>query len=294
MNKTKFFIIILSFIISFVVLDYVVAKVLEYGLYRYYGLGTSGEIALVGHSHLMLGVDKTQLEQNLEVENIAKYTREGVNVIDRYYMIKQLLEKNRNLKTVIYGVDAWTFSGEGLSKNSHRLFYPFLDDNNIEEHIKSNDTYMDYLSKKLIKTSRYNEQLIAGSFRGLLGKWDNLKFGKVDVSKLDREIHNGSYRKINNSPKNIKFFEKTMDLLKRHEVSIVLVYIPVIDKLEQVQQEQFDATMEIFKSFEGDNVKFINLQKPWSADYNLFYDPIHLNPTGQKIITNELSKRLNP
>jgi hypothetical protein len=275
-------------------LDRLVAGILEYGLYRYYGLGSKAEIAVVGHSHLMLGVDKDLLEKELQVDEIAKYTREGVNVTDRYYMIQQLLENNKNLSTVIYGVDAWTFTGEGLSQNSHKLFYPFLDDPGISDYVKANDDFIDFLTKKTIKTTRYNEQLISGAFRGLLGKWDNLKFGKVDVSKLKQELEQGIYRRINNAEENITYFENTLEILKENKINVILVYIPTIKELEYNQQEAFDETIELFKSYKSDNVQFINLQDPWSKDYELFYDPIHLNPSGQKIITKELSKRIKP
>ena len=129
----KYFITyIVLFISSFILIDRIVNEFLEEGLNQYYGIGESNEIALVGHSHLMLGVDKIELGQALKL-GVSKYTREGVNVSDRLIMINQLLDNNPNLKTVIYGVDAWTFTGEGLSENSYKLFYPFMDSDNIGE-----------------------------------------------------------------------------------------------------------------------------------------------------------------
>jgi lysophospholipase L1-like esterase len=272
-------------------LDAGIAKALEAGLYRYYGIGTDSALALVGHSHLMLGVDKGVLEEELGVP-VSKYTREGVNVADRYQMVQQLLRHNPNLNTVIYGVDAWTFTGEGLSANSHRLFYPFMDDPTIANYIEAKDERLSYWSKKWIKTSRYNEQLIAGAFRGFLGQWDNLKFGTVDTLKLDKALAKGQYRKIDNSPEAIKTFKATLDVLTAEGIKVYLVYVPTIDKLETVQQTRFDETLEVFKSMVSKQVHFINLQEPWSHDYSLFYDPIHLNPKGQALISKALVARL--
>jgi hypothetical protein len=273
------------------VLDALIANGLEKGLYKYYGIGESAEIALVGHSHLMLGIDKVQLEKALKT-SVAKYTREGVNVTDRHQMIKQLLRQNPDLKTVIYGVDAWTFTGEGLSENSHKLLYPFMDDPEIDTYIKSLDPLKDYLSKKYIKTSRYNEQLVAGAMRGYLEKWDNLKFGSVDPVKLEGEIDRGNYRRIHNSKENIELFKASMKLLTSRSINVILLYVPTIDKLERIQQQKFDETIAIFESLESANVKFLNFQEPWSHDYSIFYDPIHLNPNGQKLITAQLINEL--
>jgi hypothetical protein len=163
-----------------------------------------------------------------------------------------------------------------------------MDDPTIDDYIEAKDERLSYWSKKWIKTSRYNEQLIAGAFRGFLGQWDNLKFGTVDTLKLDKALAKGQYRKIDNSPEAIKTFKATLDVLTAADVNVYLVYVPTIDKLEQVQQKEFDETINIFKSFETDKVRFINFQNEWSDHYDMFYDPIHLNPKGQKVITKEL------
>ena len=106
--------IICMVIIAFFLCDALLGIFFTKGLEKYYGLNTGAETALVGHSHLMLGVNKSALEKGLN-QSISKYTREGVNIYDRKIMVKQLLKQNPNLKTVIYGVDAWSFTGEGLS-----------------------------------------------------------------------------------------------------------------------------------------------------------------------------------
>jgi len=293
MSKKSFFIYLVLFVSTFFVADRVANVFLEEGLNQYYGIGDATEVALVGHSHLMLGIDKLQLEEALS-NAVSKYTREGVNVNDRMIMINQLTDKNPNLKTIIYGVDAWTFTGEGLSKNSYKLFYPFLDDKNIEKYVYENSDRLDFISKKYIKSSRYNEQLLSGAMRGYLKKWDNLKYGIVDTLKLLKTIEKGTYRKINNNENNIKLFKETLELLKQKDIKVILLYVPTIDKLEKIQQEKFDKTIKIFRDQVSDKVEFVNLQEPWSNRYDLFYDPIHLNPKGQKQITAELIKYLKP
>ncbi|MFK7833716.1 MAG: hypothetical protein AB8B52_10600 [Winogradskyella sp.] len=287
MSKKPFILNIILFVFLFVIADSALGSFLENGLNKYYGIGESNEIALVGHSHLMLGIDKVQLEVALK-KGVSKYTREGVNVNDRLIMIKQLLNNNKNLKTVIYGVDAWTFTGEGLSENSYKLFYPFLDNANIDFYVREHTDRLDYMTKKYIHSSRYNEQLIGGALRGYFKKWDNLKYGKVDTLKLVKTIKNESYRKINSNSVNIKLFKETITLLKQNNINIILLYVPTIDKLQDIQLDDFNKTIEIFENQTDDKVTFVNFQEPWSNRYDLFYDPIHLNPEGQKQITKEL------
>lgn len=287
MNKRTFLLTITVFIVLFLIMDRTVASILEKGLKTYYGLDDESELALVGHSHLMLGVDKVALEKQLGI-NVSKYTREGVNVSDRLVMIEQLLNTNHKIKTVIYGVDAWTFTGEGLSANSYKLFYPFFDDPTIDDYIKQHSSFSDYSSKKYIKTSRYNEQLIAGAMRGYLGKWDNLKYGTVDITKLKTQIQEESFRKVNNDQQNIEIFYKTLSLLKSRGIKVILLHVPTVDLLETYQQESFNETMAIFENVVDEDVAFLDLQEPWSSKYELFYDPIHLNPKGQEVITGAL------
>lgn len=287
MTRKSLIIYITLFVCSFILIDRLVNEFLEEGLNRYYGIGESNEIALVGHSHLMLGIDKLQIEKALN-KGVSKYTREGVNVSDRKVMLKQLIEKNPNLKTIIYGVDAWTFTGEGLSKNSFKLFYPFLDDPNIDNYVRKHNSLSDYIPKKYLKSSRYNEQLISGAMRGYLKKWTNLKFGTVDTLKLIKTIEKGKYRKINNNSDNVRVYEETLSLLKENDINVILLYVPTIDKLEKIQQEEFNNTIKIIEDQVGGLVEFVNFQEPWSHNYELFYDPIHLNPEGQKQITAEL------
>ena len=287
MSKKSFILSIVLFIFSLFLLDRLLNEFLEKGLNKYYGIGESNEIALIGHSHLMLGLNKLQIEEALK-KGVSKYTREGVNVSDRLVMTKQLLKKNTNLKTVIYGVDAWTFTGEGLSENSYKLFYPFLDDPIIDDYVYNNSERVEYISKKYLKSSRYNEQLISGAMRGYLKNWTNLKYGIVDTLKLMKTIENQTFRKINNNSDNIRVLEETLSLLRENNINVILLNLPTIDKLTTIQKEDFNNTFRIFKNLTNDQVEFVDFQEPWSHRYDLFFDPIHLNPKGQSLITEKL------
>lgn len=283
------------FLAFFFLLDFLVDQFLVEGLNRYYGLGQSSEIALVGHSHLMLGVDKTTLETETQ-RAVTKYTREGVNVADREMMIDQLLHKNNSLKLVVYGVDAWMFTGEGLSANSYKLFYPFMSQPEIETYVQSQSSPFDFWQHYLIKSSRYNEGLISGSFRGYLGNWSNLKLGVVDSLKLKKEIEEGNYRKINSTEENRSIFERSIKKLLDNNIKVVLLYVPTIALYNQAEQEKFTNEINYFQKLGATmpGLYYFEYLTTYSQDYSIFFDPIHLNPKGQAMVTKQLVKDIQP
>ena len=281
------------FVALFFAADYATHHSLKSGLHKYFGLGTDAEIALIGHSHLMLGVNKTQLEETLG-QQIAKYTSEGVNVSDRKLMIEYLLKKNPNTKVVIYGVDAWMFTGEGLSANSYKLFLPFMDDESVRQHIKTDAPIEEFWQKRLVGSSRYSEPLINSALRGHLGNWSNYKFGTLDTVQLAKNVATGNFRNINSSKENRTIFEKTLADLEKQNIIVVLVYVPTIAHYNQAEPDKFEQEINYFKSL---NQKFTNLHyfeylEGWDTNYSFFFDPIHLNPEGQQAFTTAFSSDL--
>ncbi|TFV97417.1 SGNH/GDSL hydrolase family protein [Algoriphagus kandeliae] len=284
---------IASFVLAFFLLDFSIGKFLEQGLFRYYGLRTDSKIAFVGHSHLMLGLDKKAIEDELKIP-VSKYTREGVNVAERDLMIDQLSEENPELEIVVYGVDAWMFTGEGLSANSYKLFYPFLDQEAPAAYVKKEAEFLDYWQHKLIKTSRYNEGLISSSFRGYLNNWDNLKFGVVDTLQLKLNVESGNFRQINSSEENRRIFEETLQKLKEMGKRVILVYVPTISYYNHAEPEKFRKELNYFRSLadKDSNIDYLEYLEGWEDQFNYFFDPIHLNPVGQKAFTSSFATDL--
>ncbi len=280
----------LLFIAFFFMADRACNFFLQGGLERYYGLTGRPEIALVGHSHLLLGVDHVMLEKGLGAP-VAKYTREGVNVADRLQMIKQLLAHNPNTKIVVYGVDAHLFTGEGLSKNSYKLFYPFQNDSSIDRYLKANETEaFAYYRHKLIASSRYDEKLFVAAMRGYLGKWDSFKFATVNTQQLKADIATDNFRKVKFESENIQTFRETLALLHERGIKTVLFFIPTIDLLNQAHPESFAKAVALFKQCEQDfpGLVYLDYNEPYSHDATLFADAIHLNAKGQQAISPRL------
>lgn len=289
---------IIYFILLVFSIDYVTSTFLLTGINKFYGLNQHSEMLLVGHSHLMLATDKEDLEKRTNL-SVSKYTREGVNVADRYVMIKQFLSSSYSdsLQTVIYGVDAYTFTTSGLSENSYTLFYPFMEDEVMNNYIKDSvkDKY-DYWIHKIFRTSRYSELLLNAAGRGWLSNWSNLKFGEVNIKKVQKEVADKSQRKIVINPQAVATFKETLELVTKRGIKVILLNTPLVDILNNAEPEQYKEVIGIFESMAVSN-PFIEYwdynHPPYSTDYSLFFDPIHLNPKGQQAITEKVAEQLN-
>lgn len=283
------------FLSLFFISDRMLGDSLKAGLDRYFGLDRPANVLCIGHSHTVLGIDKTGLEDQLNLP-VAKYARQGANISNRLAMIRHYLAVHpHSVKTIIYDMDAHTFTGEGLSANSHRLFYPFMDTPVIREYVKANcSSYGEYQLRNYLKLPRFDEVTLALSLRGWLKKWSNLKYGQVNVQRLRNELNQGDYRKIAFDSENIELFEETLRLIRAHGIHLVLVYIPTIDLLNNAEPEKYQEAIRRFEKYaaQSDGITFLNYNPEFSHRHELFYDPIHLNVIGQKLITERLANDL--
>lgn len=295
-KKSKVIVWLLTTIIVFFVIDNFANWIMMKGVNNYYGLNQPSEILLIGHSHLMLATDKKRLEQETGMK-VSKYCREGVNVADKKIMVEHFLNNGfaDSLKFVLYGVDLATFTGEGLSQNSYKLFYPFIDNEYVDEYIKSQAESTDYWLHKIVKSTRFNDDGLKNSvFRGWLNNWDNLKTNVIDIGAYKERLANGDERHIQMNEQIIAQFKETMKMLTDRGVSVILVNTPTLDLLNNFESEKYKAIMKWFEDFAKSNehVLFWDFNPSYQSDYSIFSDRLHLNRKGQEILTGELVKDL--
>lgn len=265
---------------------------MRHGIDNYFGLNQKSQILLIGHSHLMLGVDKSRMEKELGMK-ISKYCREGVNVVDKKNMVYHFLNgKNADsLKYVLYGVDLFSFTGDGLSRNSYKLFYPFMDEDAFEEYIYDNSSFSDYLLHKFVRTSRFNDDAVKNSaFRGWMNNWSNYKTNIIDIESYRKILTNGDERRISMNDSLIADFEETIKFITDKEINVILVNTPTIDLLNTYEPLKYRRMMQWFSDFAEKHplVEFVDFNPKYEANYQIFSDKIHLNRNGQKAITSEL------
>lgn len=287
---------IIVFMMVFFLIDLIVSLFLLKGIERFYGLKSDADILMLGHSHLMLAVDKKLLEEYSGLE-AAKYTREGVNMADRRVMAEHYFSTcSSKPATVILSIDPWLFTGEGLSLNSHTLFYPFMDTPATGDYIRRSVTSpFEYYRVKLLRSSRYNALLLNASLRGWLKKWDNFKFGVVDTSRYSTEEALKNFRPITFNSKLMDDFSSTLEFLAEKEAHVILLNTPVWQPVVRAQQAGYDQTMHIIDSLAHihcPEAVIIDLVPEFSGRTELFFDPIHMNPEGQREVTEYVGKIL--
>lgn len=290
--KLKITILIVLLVIVFFIIDNCVNSLMMKGVNNYYGLNQNSKILLIGHSHLMLSVDKEKLEKELGMK-VSKYCREGVNVSDRKVMVDHFLNSGHadSLEYMLYGVDLATFTKEGLSYNSYKLFYPFMDNENIDKYIKSQGANFDYILHKLIKTTRFsNDGLKNSALRGLFSNWDNFKTNVIDIKEYREWQLKGNERHIMMNEQLIEEFKETIKSVTDMGIKVILVNTPTVDLLNQYEPYKYSEVMRWFKEYaNGDElIYFLDFNPKYESKYNIFSDRIHLNKTGQQIITDEI------
>ncbi len=294
MKKISF--ITISSILLFFIADVILSTILNRGIDKYFGLNSNAQVLMIGHSQLMLAVDKSSFEKETSMK-VAKYCREGVNVADRQQMIRQylMLPCADSLQYVIYGVDQFLFNTQDLSKNSYKLFYPFMDNDSIDAYIRQSSDYKDYWIHKIIRTSRYTDSLLNSSIRGWFCNWDNYKFGQADTTALVRLFDNGNLRRINTAEKEKQLFENSLSMLTQRNIKVILVQTPVIGPLNRFEPDKYkllhDYFIRLAKS--SDLIEYWDLNPQFEYNYPLFYDYIHLNDKGQEAVSHELAQRFN-
>ena len=289
------FLRVLLFIAILFVFDLIISLVLLKGIERFYGLRSDADVLMIGHSHLMLAVDKGALEEESGLK-VAKYTREGVNMADRRVMAQQYFDIcSEPPETVILSIDPWLFSGEGLSLNSWKLFLPFMDDENVNSYVKSSATKFDYYRYKILRSGRFNAQLMNASARGWLKNWDNLKFGVVDTVRYSNEEALRGFRPITFSRELMDDFSATLDFLSSRNTRVLLLNTPVWEPLINAQRAEYNRSMFLIDSLAREHcpgAEIIDLVPEFAHRTELFFDPIHMNPEGQRVVTEALAERI--
>ena len=284
------------FIVVLLGVDFAIGTLLSRGLERYFGLDVGTEILLVGHSHTVLGVDKERLEA-LTGLRVAKYAREGANMADREVMIKHYLERHPDsVRFVVFGVDAHSFTAAGLSQNSYQLFLPFMADPTVRDFLAAQDTIsgLEWWLRRVLHTARFNETTLALAVRGLQGNWRNYKWGQVDLTRLEKQIAQGDFRRIAFNADELAHFEAVREFLRARGIALILVYYPTVDVFNRAEPERFAEAVARLAGFANPDqgVWLLDYNADYAARHELFFDPVHLNVAGQAVITERLAQDL--
>lgn len=281
---------VLFFLLLLFVLDRSTAALLRVGLQRYFGLGMPADVLLVGHSHMMQGVDAVRLQAGLH-RPVAKYCREGVSVDDRRAMVEHFLHVHPNGKPdwVVLAVDPFMPGADVLGRNSYKLFYPFMDDPAMREHVRRQSSRADFLLHLLVHSSRYDDEMVNRALHGLLDLHRNHRTGIIPDELMTR----GVYVTVP-TPQPMQALRDTVRSLTSRGVRVLLLNLPVYRCFRDSSPESFDANNALFADLAHSEpgVYYLDYNPLYAHRRELFYDLIHLNVHGQQIITDRLVRDL--
>jgi len=287
-NKDLYAILVCVFL--FFSFSLVLDLIFKEGLRRYYCLYTA-DILCIGHSMTEMGIDKDMLETQTGLR-VAKFCMNGAGIKDRLVMIKQYLESTSTKPTlIIYDVSARSFSS-GLSNNSYALFYPFMNESSaVNVYIRQEASLGEYWQKKLFCLSRYDDTRLGAVVRGYQGNWKNIQTRTFDAKAFLRDVAAGRFWKITFDRDAISNFDKTLDYLHDNGIKVLLLALPSAQQLNEAEPENYEQALALLKTKceQYPNVSFIDFNPEFSAQSEMFFDPIHLNRYGQKQVTQRLS-----
>lgn len=259
-----------------------------------FGIKSYSDVLMVGHSHLNMSVDKSVLSDSIGL-SVAKYYRSGVDIHARRLMANQYLESKYadSLKTVIFCVDASTFTAEGLSANSYTLFYPWMDDDLYKDMVASEASFGDYWFHKVFKLSRYNQDLYGTAIKGLLNSEDrNNKTKGLDIEG-DPDSLKGSTIKLNKSL--MEELRKAVNDVADKNIKVILLQTPIAKYLINGNEQEYLKVKEFYQELaKSSQVYYIDFTDELADKYDLFFNSTHLNVRGQELYTQRLIRELKP
>ena len=266
------------------------------GLNKFYGFDSNPQVLINGSSMVLAGFNKSELEKNIN-KKISLYAKEGVGVEDRFAMLEHFFSEHTNtVKTVIYEVNPLLFSNKLTAANVYSIFYPFMDNNAIDQYIFKRADKLDYLTHKYCRASRFDAITINFVLKGYMNNYDNFKTVSLNPETTYFTKDQQFKIKIEFNQNKISVFEKSINLLKKNNVKIIIVMMPIYyQKQATFDSLTYNQLVSYFKSFSAsnNNINYFDLNTDELSNNALFFsDLVHLNREGQKKVTEMVTKHL--
>ncbi len=242
-----------------------------------------------------MAIDRDLLEKQTG-HSIAKYCMNGTSIPDRLVMIRHYIESTGHKpKAILYDIGPRSFS-RGLAVNSHALFYPFINESPaVAAYVRSNASFKEYAMKTLVPLARYDDTRLGAVIRGYRHDWKNRSVKQLNIEHFKQQIAKGTFWKVQLNPDKQAIFEETLDFLKAQDIHLFLLYLPNVDLLNNAEPEKSTEALNYIKEtvLHYSNVTFIDANSPFESRYELFIDPLHLNPKGQLEVTTFLANKID-
>lgn len=264
------------------------------GLQAYYCLEPT-DILCIGHSMTAMGLDKVQLEKCVR-RSVGKYSMSGVGPVERLVMLKHYLECVKTPpKILVYDVSARSFSS-GLAEGSYLLFLPWLGSSeSCRDFIRKNMAPWEFCLFRMMPLLRYEDNNLGAVQRGFARDWRTRKTTHFDPVVFRRKLDAGDFWHITETAEAVEAFEATLKLCREKKIRVLLTALPCVDMLNRAEPEKYERVMRFFRDHcdPENHVMMFDLNPEFSRRYELFADPIHLNPRGQQVVSEALGRELD-
>lgn len=263
------------------------------GLKEYYCLHPS-DILIIGHSMSEMGIDKTVLENQTKIQ-IGKYCINGAGPTERLVMLKHYIETTQTRpKILIYDVGSRIFAAN-LSSRSHELFYPFINESKAcRDFINKHTNTCEKLLLSINPLCRYELTRLGAVQRGFTHDWKCRKTTRFDPMLFQQQVKQGNFWRITFEETEMTAFKETLEFCQSNHIRVILLALPNVDLLNQAEPNKYENAMKLLESFANrmENITFLDYNPGFSSQYDLFADPIHLSPYGQKVMTEQVGQDL--
>lgn len=286
-----FYKLLLLFLLLFTV-DVAISSFLFDGLKRFIGLEVDSDIVFIGHSHTVCAIDAKMIEKVLD-NRIAKIAIHGVRTNEQYILAKYYYNYTKTKPAiVVIDVDENTFSTIENNLNSHTRFYPFMDDDGIESYIReSGEKCESVIARKYLKTLRYNNSwVLVRSLKGAFGVFDDKPPAKtIDVEKFSDKKH--EVVKFDDDAQAL--FSEYLGFLSKNGATVILAYYPKLI-LNVTDKTNYNKVLLQATNYtkKNKNVYLFDCNKYVNNKTDFFFDPTHVNKSGQEFISRQLAKYL--
>ena len=252
-------------------------------------------ILFLGDSHSESGLWPRYIPDSFNLSNSAE------NFIQTYYKIAYYLEKEQlDIALVTLPLDIHEFSSHRADKFTSPYYWKKYV-NYYELGNKKGEIFK-YLQQRLVGELRiFNgldftvEFLVEGAFMGeieqgfFMRKLDLSEYSNISgyaASRARYHLEDADYL----DPLLLEYFLRMLELLKDHDVNVVLIRFPVTEEYldgvsEYVSIEGFYEELEEILGENGFDYPILDYHDLYYGQYHLFNDPDHLNVTGAELFS---------
>ena len=276
-------------------------------------LNVRPDVLVLGSSRVML-INNSYFDDKKLLNNaVTGAALQDLIAIFQMYKTKKILPKS-----IIIGLDPWIFNVNNEQKRWLTLSKEYYSYYNIEKI--NNEISNFYKIKELISPSYFQE-----SYKNLLNKSDPIStkktYNKTNTLLFDGSLTYGEkYRKVSQEivdNKAVNFIEDGLYSLEKFDLisadlfdeferfcneivnnkiklSIILIpYHPIVyNKINNNYKIVLDVENKIIEFAKNNNIKYFGSYNPENTGISRqeFYDGMHLNESGIKIILNQSTK----